>query len=114
MQTTITLDSKCKMQNAVLCHAVDITKIWIHPLRICKVSRTNMLIGLLKYMLHHTTSMCCQNLDTPTRNLQNARDKRGDQPATPYRTDMLPLSNWCGWIELIFKNVCTCKFCAIL
>lgn len=68
------------MQNAVLCQAVDITKIWMHPLRICKVSKTNMLISLLKYMLHPTASMCCQNLDAPTRNFQNITDKYADQP----------------------------------
>jgi hypothetical protein len=53
----------------------------MHPLAICKISQTNVLINPLKYVLHPTTSMCCQNLDAPTRNLQNITDKRADQPA---------------------------------
>jgi hypothetical protein len=40
-----------------------------------------MLISLLKYVLHPTASICCQNLDAPTRNLQNITDKQADQPA---------------------------------
>lgn len=53
------------------------------------------------------------NLDTRARNLQNVKDKHGDQPsknrATTYCIHMLPLLNCPGWIQLVFKSVCMYK-----
>ena len=34
-------------------------QIWMHTLAICKLSKTNMLISLLKDKWHPNTSMCC-------------------------------------------------------
>jgi hypothetical protein len=42
-------------------------QIWMHPLRFCKISKTNLLIRPLK------------------------------KPATPYRIHVLPLLNGRGW-----------------
>ena len=50
------------------------------------------------------------NMEAPSRNLQNIKDKQVDQPrktrATHYRIHMLPPLNCCGSKLLIFKNVC--------
>jgi hypothetical protein len=49
------------------------------------------------------------NLDVPTRNLQNIKDKHSAQPAakraSPHRILMLAVLKSHGWRELIFKNV---------
>jgi hypothetical protein len=50
------------------------------------------------------------NVEEPSRNLQNIKDKQADRPrktrATCYCIDMLLLLNCCGSKLLILKNVC--------
>jgi len=55
----------------------------------------------------------------PTRNLQNIKHKRADQPGNkrviPYRIHVMSLLNRRSWKKLIVKNVCICTmFCAVL
>ena len=57
--------------------AIDARQIWIHPLGLCKTSKTN----------------------TPISPLTNVRHT--------YRIHVLPLLNRRGYKQLIFKNVCT-------
>jgi len=49
------------------------------------------------------------NLEAPTRKLQNIKGKHVDQPAkkraTTYHIHVLPLLNYHGWKQLIFKNI---------
>jgi hypothetical protein len=52
---------------------------WMHPLGICKISKTDVLISSLK------------------------------THATPYGIHMLPLFNSPGWKQLSLKNVCVFK-----
>jgi hypothetical protein len=59
------------------------------------------------------------NLDAPSRNSQNIKDKHTDQPAkqgaTHYRIHVSPLVNRRSWTKLIFKNVYICgTFCVLL
>jgi len=50
------------------------------------------------------------NLDVPTRNLQNIKERHSAQPAakrvSPHRILVLPVLNPHSWKELISKNVC--------
>jgi hypothetical protein len=49
------------------------------------------------------------NLDAPTMNLQNVKQKHADQSAEQ------PLTDSRAWRQFIFKNLCICKgVCAML
>jgi len=57
--------------------------------------------------------------DTPTKKLENIKDKHADHPAKKRTTaiciHVLPLLNCHCWIQHIFKNICIRKmFCAML
>jgi hypothetical protein len=39
--------------------AIHPLQVWMHPLEICKISKTNMLISLLKKNDRHPTYLCC-------------------------------------------------------
>jgi hypothetical protein len=58
-------------------------------------------------------------VDAPTRNLQNIKEKHAYQPSkkpsTLYCIHVLPLMNYCEWKQLICKKVYICNlFSALL
>jgi hypothetical protein len=73
------------------------------------------MFGLIQALSQEDASGC----NAATKNLQNIKEKHADQPTkrrvTPDLNRVLPLLNYRGWKQLIFKNVCICKmFCALL